>query len=143
MDQDKTTPDTLIDATAHLTIDWTEAPQLAHLTGKELPLGYAAALIEAEHVRELLERDGHGGYHKTSFTITYTLDDEAQTYRGRYDLGSDFPTLAEHIGGHIERNRQTLRRRHTEAELAEAERHAEHIARCIEAQRRGRTDYLA
>jgi len=34
------------------------------------------------------------GYYKTDFVITYK---DGETYQGRFDIGSDAPTLKEHI----------------------------------------------
>ena len=116
------------------------------MKGRDLPLGYGAALLEAERVRELIERNGQGGYHKTGFLITFTRDgeDEPTAWQGRYDLGCDTATLAEHIEGFAKYARPMLRGfGRTEEELDQMQRDAEHIARCIEALRLGRRYYLA
>ena len=34
------------------------------------------------------------GYYKTDFEITW---EDGEIYEGRYDIGSDFPTLKEHV----------------------------------------------
>lgn len=135
-----------VNATATLAIEWSEATHIDRMKGRTLPLGYGAALLEAEHVRELLERNGQGGYHKTGFLITFTRDgeDEPTTWQGRYDLGCDTATLAEHIEGFAKHARPMLRGfGRTEEELDQMQRDAEHIARCIDAQRLGRRYYLA
>lgn len=135
-----------VDATATLAIEWSEASHLERMAGQALPLGYGAALLEAEHVRELIERAGRGGYTKTGFLIMFTRDgeDEPTTWQGRYDLGCDTPTLAEHVTGFAKHARPMLRGfGRTEEQLDEMQRDAEHIARCIEAQRLGRDYYLA
>lgn len=40
------------------------------------------------------------GYYKTDFRILY---EDGEVYKGRYDIGSDAPTLREHILGFVER----------------------------------------
>lgn len=142
---DHSTPRPVIDAEATLTIEWSEASQLDEMTGRHLPLGYGAALLEAEHVGELLERDGRGGYSKTGFLIRFTREDgEPGTWQGRYDLGCDTPTLAEHIEGHAKHTQSGPRGYgRTEEELDDMRRDATHIARSIEAQRLGCRHYLA
>lgn len=138
-----TTPRT-VDATATLTIEWSEATHLERMVGQALPLGYGAALLEAEHVRELIQRAGRGGYTKTGFLIEFTRNGEQGTWQGRYDLGCDTRTLAEHIGGFAKHARSMLRGfGRTEEQLDEMQRDADHIVRCIEAQRLGRDYYLA
>lgn len=135
-----------VDATATLTIEWSEAIHIDRKKGRALPLGYGAAFLEAEHVRELIERDGQGGYTKTGFLITFTRDgeDEPTTWQGRYDLGCDTATLAEHVEGFAKHARPMLRGfGHTEEQLDQMQRDAEHIALCIEAQRLGRRYYLS
>lgn len=133
-----------VDATATLTIEWSEASRLERMAGQALPLGYGAALLEAEHVRELIERVGRGGYPKTGFLIEFTQNDEQGKWQGRYDLGCDTPTLAEHITGFAKHARPMLRGfGRTEEQLDEMQRDADHIVRCIEAQRLGRDYYLA
>ena len=49
-----TTTTRTVNATATLTIEWSEATNIDQMKGRTLPLGYGAALLEAEHVRELL-----------------------------------------------------------------------------------------
>lgn len=135
-----------VDATATLTIEWSEATHLDRMKGHALPLGYGTALLEAEHVRELIERDGRGGYTKTGFLITFTRDgeDEPTTWQGRYDLGCDTATLAEHVAGYAKHAPRVLRGRgHTKEQFDQMQRDADHIVRCIEAQRLGRRYYLA
>lgn len=135
-----------VDTTATLTIEWSEATHLERMAGQPLPLGYGAAFLEAEHVREVIERDGRGGYTKTGFLITFTRDDqdEPTTWQGRYDLGCDTPTLAEHIEGFAKHARPMLRGfGRTEEQLDEMQSDATHIARCIEAQRVGSRYYFA
>jgi len=34
------------------------------------------------------------GYYKTDFTITF---EDGEEYKGRYDIGSDYPTLSDHV----------------------------------------------
>lgn len=135
-----------VDATATLTIQWSEAAHIDRMKGRTFPLGYGAALLEAENVRELIERDGQGGYAKTAFLIAFTREgeDEPTTWQGRYDLGGDTATLAEHVEGFAKHARPMLRGfGRTEEQLDQMQRDAEHIARCIEAQRLGRRYYLA
>ncbi|MGO1200055.1 MAG: LPD25 domain-containing protein [Dermabacteraceae bacterium] len=133
-----------VDATATLTIEWSEASHLERMAGQALPLGYGTALLEAEHVRELIERAGRGGCTKTGFLIQFTHNGEQGTWQGRYDLGCDTPTLAEHISGFAKHARPMLRCfGRTEEQLDEMQRDADHIVRCIEAQRLGRDYYLA
>ena len=140
-----TTTTHTVDAIATLTIEWSEATHLERIAGHPRPLGYGVALLEAEHVRELIERDGRGGYTKTGFLITFTRDgeDEPTTWQGRYDLGCDTPTLAEHIEGYAEHAQSGPRGYgRTEEQLSDMRRDAAHIARCIEAQRLGRRYYF-
>ncbi|UEJ84619.1 hypothetical protein Bra3105_18480 (plasmid) [Brachybacterium halotolerans subsp. kimchii] len=137
---------TTIEATATLTIQWSESDQLQKAIGRPFPLAYGAAILEAEHVHEVIRREGSGGYCKTGFLITFTRDgeDEPTTWQGRYDLGCDTPTLAEHVKGFAQHARPMLRGfGHSEEELDEMQRDAEHIVRCIEAQRLGRKFYIA
>jgi hypothetical protein len=128
----------LIDATATLTITWSESDQLQKTIGRPLPLAYGAAILEAEYIHEVIKREGRGGYCKTGFLISYTLEGETQTYEGRYDLGCDAPTLAEHIEGAIAHRTK----RHSE-DVDEFTRNGRHLIRCIDAQRHGRQHYIA
>lgn len=48
---------------------------------------------QASHRLAMLPRPNLG-YYKTDFTVTY---EDGETYRGRYDVGADAPTLGQHI----------------------------------------------
>lgn len=44
------------------------------------------------------------GYYKTAFCVLY---EDGEVYEGRYDIGSDAPTLREHILGFANRAKAT------------------------------------
>lgn len=49
---------------------------------------------DASHHLALVPPPLDGSYYKTDFVITY---ENGETYTGRYDIGSDQPTLGEHM----------------------------------------------
>ena len=77
-----------------VTVEWSE--NAAFEDGEKLSV--AAAEIIFKTLDEKIHADPERGYDKTSFTIDYTnADGEADTYKGRYDLGDNDGGLIAHI----------------------------------------------
>lgn len=77
-----------------VTVEWSE--NAAFEDGEKLSV--AAAEIIFKTLDEKVHADPERGYDKTSFTIDYTNQDgEADTYKGRYDLGDNDGGLIAHI----------------------------------------------
>lgn len=77
-----------------VTVEWSE--NAAFEDGEKFSV--AAAEIIFKTLDEKIHADPERGYDKTSFTIDYTNQDgEADTYKGRYDLGDNDGGLIAHI----------------------------------------------
>lgn len=77
-----------------VTVEWSE--NAAFTDGEKFSV--AAAEIIFKTLDEKIHADPERGYDKTSFTIDYTNQDgEADTYKGRYDLGDNDGGLIAHI----------------------------------------------
>lgn len=131
-----------VNAEAFLTIEWSANSALSALAGEWLYLAQGAAILEAEHIRQCIERRYSGGSDKTKFVITYPWKGEVGTYTGTFHVGCDYSTLLAHLRGAVEYLRDQPWLLGGSAVGARAEV-VEHLARCIEAQRGGRTFYLA
>lgn len=88
----------LQDGAPYVVIDWSEHASL----DEGLTLSVPAAELILSQLDERNHRSGYKGYDKTAFTVHYTLDSEACTYEGRYDLGDDDGGLVAHIRAHGE-----------------------------------------
>lgn len=71
--------------------------QLQKTIGRPLPLAYGAAIIEAEHVHEVIRREGQGGYCKTGFLITFTREGEDEPTT--WESAERSPAEPAHEGG--------------------------------------------
>lgn len=83
-----------------------------HLTIKSVCFGFSEDLVSNnktfKNLREAdlhligrnsqAERENLMGYWKTDFTITFSND---ETYKGRYDIGADYPTLSDHVVSYL------------------------------------------
>lgn len=100
---------------ATITITDSEDGMFAEIAEKRkfdaMPLAVGARMIDAAHAAHAIRyKIAGGGYRKTYFTIDYTdpANGEPSQWTGRFDLGCDADTLAEHVIGHaklmIDRN---------------------------------------
>ena len=76
-----------------IVIGWSESPYITE--GKTFE-GESLWQEAASYLNKYPEPDL--GYYKTDFTIHFA---DGEEYGGRYDIGSDHPTLGEHIRGFI------------------------------------------
>ena len=83
-----------------VTIGYSEHPDIPDNL-VTMPFSQANAILGYLDMQQHNTREdkeiGMGWYHKTDFTIAYTLDGEEHSYEGRYDLGDGEGSLLAHV----------------------------------------------
>lgn len=68
--------------------------------GMKFPISQADKLFAELDKKQRSDRElyeNSGWYHKTDFTVEYSINGEKNTYEGRYDIGDGDGSLTEHI----------------------------------------------
>lgn len=74
-----------------VTVGFSEHPELSE--GMKFPISQADRLLAELDKKQRSDRE----YHKTDFTVEYSINGEKNTYEGRYDIGDGDGSLTEHI----------------------------------------------
>ena len=81
-----------------VTVRFSEHPELSE--GMKFPISQADRLLAELDKKQRSDRElyeNSGWYHKTDFTVEYSINGEKNTYEGRYDIGDGDGSLTEHI----------------------------------------------
>lgn len=81
-----------------VTVGFSEHPELSE--GMKFPISQADRLLAELDKKQRSDRElyeNSGWYHKTDFTVEYSINGEKNTYEGRYDIGDGDGSLTEHI----------------------------------------------
>lgn len=81
-----------------VTVRFSEHPELSE--GMKFPISQANRLFAELDKKQRSDRElyeNSGWYHKTDFTVEYSINGEKNTYEGRYDIGDGDGSLTEHI----------------------------------------------
>lgn len=81
-----------------VTVRFSEHPELSE--GMKFPISQADRLFAELDKKQRSDRElyeNSGWYHKTDFTVEYSINGEKNTYEGRYDIGDGDGSLTEHI----------------------------------------------
>lgn len=74
-----------------VTVGFSEHPELSE--GMKFPISQADRLLAELDKKQRSDRE----YHKTDFTVEYSINGEKNTFEGRYDIGDGDGSLTEHI----------------------------------------------
>lgn len=74
-----------------VTVRFSEHPELSE--GMKFPISQADRLLAELDKKQRSDRE----YHKTDFTVEYSINGEKNTFEGRYDIGDGDGSLTEHI----------------------------------------------
>lgn len=74
-----------------VTVGFSEHPELSE--GMKFPVSQADRLLAELDKKQRSDRE----YHKTDFTVEYSINGEKNTFEGRYDIGDGDGSLTEHI----------------------------------------------
>lgn len=81
-----------------VTVGFSEHPELSE--GMKFPISQADRLLAELDKKQRSDRElyeNSGWYHKTDFTVEYSINGEKNTFEGRYDIGDGDGSLTEHI----------------------------------------------
>ena len=81
-----------------VTVRFSEHPELSE--GMKFPISQADRLLAELDKKQRSDRElyeNSGWYHKTDFTVEYSINGEKNTFEGRYDIGDGDGSLTEHI----------------------------------------------
>lgn len=81
-----------------VTVRFSEHPELSE--GMKFPISQADRLLAELDKKQRSDHElyeNSGWYHKTDFTVEYSINGEKNTYEGRYDIGDGDGSLTEHI----------------------------------------------
>ena len=81
-----------------VTVGFSEHPELSE--GMKFPISQADRLFAELDKKQRSDRElyeNSGWYHKTDFTVEYSINGEKNTFEGRYDIGDGDGSLTEHI----------------------------------------------
>ena len=81
-----------------VTVGFSEHPELSE--GMKFPISQADRLLAELDKKQRSDHElyeNSGWYHKTDFTVEYSINGEKNTFEGRYDIGDGDGSLTEHI----------------------------------------------
>lgn len=81
-----------------VTVRFSEHPELSE--GMKFPISQADRLLAELDKKQRSDHElyeNSGWYHKTDFTVEYSINGEKNTFEGRYDIGDGDGSLTEHI----------------------------------------------